>query len=301
MNTAALKRVVIGCDGGLVHTYVDGQLERSCTVPEVYLPYGTETVVWTVPSQQEAATIAALVRRGVQVRVVHREACRTSDMQERVRVADCAARHALYPAATWFTVTARELPCYDVAAAADTAGAADLDKLLAQHPAFPAMSFLDVENALADRAAVLADILDIRMFMHPVRPLRISRLAACFGVMPHTVGHLLRLSPERLASGRVGAQLRRGVHLLRCWAGLYPWDGGLDNTPLMRLFIGEERSFTEAFIAASRMFLRMLSSAWYDIAGYIPDAVSGVRFPDGAMTQAFQRHVRACREKLCGK
>ncbi len=72
--------------------------------------------------------------------------------------------------------------------------------LLAGHPAWPALSYLNgpCANSIIDvsaACALLATVVDPRWFRHPFRPHRMSRLRAYLGLEPGNVRAVLGLGP----------------------------------------------------------------------------------------------------------
>jgi hypothetical protein len=151
----------------------------------------------------------------------------------------------------WHALTDREYAGYSLTALLN-AGPADahhVAELLAQHAAWPALSFI-THLDLQATAQVLAEIGDPRWFIDPERPDSMSRLRSYFGLPPADGG---KMSARRT--------LRRDL-LKRAWAR--PFADIKEPGAFLWRYAKCHHSSARAELATSQYFLAYLRHTWLD-------------------------------------
>lgn len=184
-------------------------------------------------------------------------------------------------AGSWHTFTAADWKAYAVTAAVRAGDAAAAWKLLPDHPAWPALSFVDGLDAAA-AAAVVAAVVDPRWYAHPLRPGRLTRLLRRLGVTPWDMA---------AACGRGGG----GPRAEEAKAVVAAWRGGSAAGPggfaCRALLAAKDEA--AGVLAGSVRFVRFVAGVWLAAVTRGPGepTFDAARFfRDGPTAAAFEAH-----------
>jgi hypothetical protein len=178
---------------------------------------------------------------------------------------------------------------------------ARVQAILQRHPAYPAASFVQQPDQFS-LVTVLAQLLDPRWFVHPLRPGRLSGLYNYFGLTPANIRAMLGL-------GSPGRHYERACAVVRVW---YNWQAAERVLPpkrsqrdvpeayLWRIYHQHRRS-PKAILIASKKWLTLVYHFWLNqLTANHPE----VRFdPTRSFkylpeAKQFQKYLLACRDWL---
>ena len=191
------------------------------------------------------------------------------------------------PSMSWYALQPTDEAVYGLVAAVRRQDWQSALYLLPRHPAWPAISFVNINAITLSRsAALLALICDVRWFVHPSKPNQPRLLHSFLGLTPNNFAALAARTEGRYHFAR--AQLA-----VEAWEGIDPLR--LPTTSpgdfLLRLYV-EAPSRQQGLLSATKRFINFIYHVWRghgrDHNQLCFDPVSF--FKDKTLTDAFVSH-----------